>query len=182
MQMAVGGARMMGAEVREALEVLAADSAQMSNPSTAARTVLFTFRLGQALHRRRRRGILYFAWKCADLVLLRAILGAELPATVTAGPGLDLPHVARGVSIDPEVVIGTNVIIHPFTTIGRDGRSHAPQIGDSASIGTGSRVIGAVVVGARATVGANSLVLADVPAGAIAIGVPARILRGEREL
>jgi serine O-acetyltransferase len=57
-----------------------------------------------------------------------------------------------------------------------DGRVDSPVVGDDVSIGAGARVIGAVTVGPGATIGANAVVLQDVPAGALAVGVPARIV------
>ncbi|WP_369816338.1 DapH/DapD/GlmU-related protein [Cellulomonas sp. Leaf334] len=62
-------------------------------------------------------------------------------------------------------------------TLGGSGRSvgdGSPRVGDDVHLGAGSRVLGPVVVGDRAVVGANAVVVADVPAGAVAVGVPAR--------
>ena len=52
-----------------------------------------------------------------------------------------------------------------------------PVIGDGADIGAGACILGLVEVGRGATVGANAVVLEDVPEGAVAVGVPARVLR-----
>jgi serine O-acetyltransferase len=118
-------------------------------------------------------------WRLADTVYLRVVMGAEFPPSARIGPGLALPHAGRGVSIDPDARIGAHCMIFPFVTIGRDGRSASPCVGDDVSMGTGARILGPVTVGSGAHVGANSVVIRDVPAGATAFGVPARILRQE---
>jgi serine O-acetyltransferase len=61
-------------------------------------------------------------------------------------------------------------------TIGESDRRGVPVIGDDVFIGAGAKVLGPIRIGHGARVAANSLVIADVPDGATAIGVPARIL------
>ena len=56
-----------------------------------------------------------------------------------------------------------------------DGRMDSPSIGDSVTIGAGARVLGPIHVGDEALVGANAVVLDDVPAAHLAVGVPARV-------
>ncbi|MGH9297968.1 MAG: serine O-acetyltransferase [Acidimicrobiales bacterium] len=73
--------------------------------------------------------------------------------------------------------IGRNCWIHHGVTLGWDYRaSRGPIIGDGVFIGTGAAVLGEVTVGDGARIGANAVVLCDVPAGATAVGAPARIL------
>ena len=77
--------------------------------------------------------------------------------------------------IDGFVRIGAGARIRPFVTIGLiDGRMKGPRIGPNVKIGTGAKVLGPVVLGERAHVGANAVVLRDVPAATTVIGVPAR--------
>jgi serine O-acetyltransferase len=93
---------------------------------------------------------------------------------VVVAPGLYLLH--GQVVIDGFTEIGPNARIAPFVTIGlREGAFEGPVIGAGVSIGTGSKVLGRVRVGDRAQIGANAVVLTDVPAGATAVGVPARV-------
>jgi serine O-acetyltransferase len=94
---------------------------------------------------------------------------------VVIGPGLYLAH--GGVVIDGITQLGQDVVVFPGVTIGLvAGEFTGPTIGDGARIGTGAKVIGPVSVGDRAQVGANAVVRCDVPAGATAVGVPARVI------
>lgn len=95
---------------------------------------------------------------------------------VVVHPGLDLVH--GQVVIDGIVEIHSGVSVFPFATIGLIAGSRAgPTVRAGAKIGSGAKVLGEVEVGEGARVGANSVVIQDVPAGATAVGVPARIAR-----
>ena len=68
---------------------------------------------------------------------------------------------------------------HGVTLGGRStntGKRH-PTVGDGVTIGAGARILGPVVIGARTQVGANAVVVKDVPADSVAVGVPARVRR-----
>lgn len=91
---------------------------------------------------------------------------------VQVDPGLYLPH--GQIVIAGATRIGSNVAIRPFVTIGlREGNPIGPKIASGALIGTGAKVIGPVQVGSGAWIGANAVVMTDVPDGAVAVGVPA---------
>ncbi len=93
---------------------------------------------------------------------------------VVIEPGFCLLH--GQVVIDGLVEIGRGTVIAPFVTIGlRAGELQGPTIGRRVHVGTGAKVIGAVQVGAAATIGANAVVVDDVPAGETVVGAPARI-------
>lgn len=90
-------------------------------------------------------------------------------------PGVRIPH--GQVVIDGMVEIHPGVAVRPWVTIGlRAGVFQGPTIERGASIGTGAKLIGPVTVGAHAEVGANAVVVRDVPAGTTAVGIPARPL------
>jgi len=91
------------------------------------------------------------------------------------GPGFVLIH-STGVVINGSVRGGTNVHLEHQVTIGADRRS-SPMLGDDVFVGAGAKIIGGITVGSRTRVGANAVVLADVPPDATAVGVPARIIR-----
>ena len=109
-----------------------------------------------------------------------AVFGIEVALRCRIGPGLYLPH-THGTVIGA-VEIGTNVSIYQGVTLGaRDldvtfAPSHRPTIGDDVLLGAGAVVLGGVRVGNGAVVGANTVVMDDVPAGCLAVGVPARII------
>jgi serine O-acetyltransferase len=95
-------------------------------------------------------------------------------------PGVYLVH--GQVVIDGITEIGYGVVIAPFVTVGlRAGNFQGPVIEDHVHIGTGAKVIGPIRVGAGATIGANAVVVDDVPAGATVTGAPARPIEGSPE-
>lgn len=92
---------------------------------------------------------------------------------VIVAPGVLLPH--GQVVIDGLVEIHEGVRIRPFVTIGlREGELKGPRILRNVKIGTGAKVIGPIWVGEGAVIGANAVVVDDVPAGATVVGIPAR--------
>jgi serine O-acetyltransferase len=106
----------------------------------------------------------------------RGVEGLEMGTTVI-GPGLFISH-GQGTVLSAER-IGANLQVHQGVTIGWDYRGERrPVIGDDVFIGAGAKVLGAVTVGDGARIGANAVVVSDVPAGATAVGVPARIVPG----
>lgn len=108
--------------------------------------------------------------------------GLSIGPHVDLGDGVYFPH--GQVVIDGIVGIGRNCVIAPWVTIGlstkRDDHGNAivvgPTIGDWVAVGTGAKLLGPIKIGAGARIGANAVVLTDVPAGATAVGVPARVL------
>ncbi len=96
------------------------------------------------------------------------------------GPGLVLIH-SSGVVINGQVRGGERVFIEHQVTIGAE-RRQSPVLGNDVFVGAGARLIGAVHVGDGARVGANAVVLDDVPAHATAVGVPARVAARRKEV
>lgn len=90
-------------------------------------------------------------------------------------PGVYIPH--GQIVVDGITEIGAGAVLSPFVTLGlRGGILLGPKVGSRAIIGTGAKVIGSVRIGDGANVGANAAVLDDVPDGATAVGVPARVV------
>jgi serine O-acetyltransferase len=107
---------------------------------------------------------------CCNCIIGR---GAEF------GPGLVLIH-SMGVVINGAVRGGRGVLIEHQVTIGAERRK-APVLGDDVFVGAGAKVLGGIVVGDGARIGANAVVLHDVPARHTAVGVPARMVAQDRE-
>ena len=90
------------------------------------------------------------------------------------GPGFVLIH-SSGVVINGDVRGGSGVHIEHQVTIGAEGRQ-SPLIGNDVFIGAGAKIIGDVKIGDGARIGANAVVIDDVPAHQTAVGIPARIV------
>ena len=90
------------------------------------------------------------------------------------GPEFVLIH-ATGIVINGQVRGGSRIHIEHQVTIGAEGRN-SPRLGDDVFIGAGAKIIGPVVVGSHTRIGANAVVIGDVPDYATAVGVPARLV------
>ena len=103
------------------------------------------------------------------------IAGADIPLDCQLGGGLLMPH-PNGIVIHPQAEVGPNCLIFQQVTLGVGGRPGTPRIGGHVDIGAGAKILGGVTVGDHARIGANAVVLDDVPPGASAVGIPARIV------
>jgi len=110
--------------------------------------------------------------------LLRILFGVVLPPSVCLGRDVLIGYQGLGTVIHATARIGDRVTIGTNVTIGgRSGRKGVPTIEADVYIGTGARLLGPIVIGRGAQIGANAVVLTDVPAGAVFAGVPARAIR-----
>ena len=110
-----------------------------------------------------------------------AVTGCELPLNGRLGTGLRLPH-PIGIVIHPEAVVGENCLIMHNVTLGtRGGVGGAgrglPVLGRGVDVGPGAQILGGVTIGDGAQIGANAVVTSDVPARAVAVGIPARVVK-----
>jgi len=103
------------------------------------------------------------------------LTGIDLPCEVTVGRRFRIEHFG-GIIISGDAVIGDDVIIRNGVTIGmkKIGDPGSPVIGNRVEIGAGAKIIGRIHVGDDSQIGANAVVIRDVPAGHIAVGIPAR--------
>lgn len=135
---------------------------------------VWAYRLG---HRLWLRGGL---WRLVARVLMtavRAVTGVEIHPAAVIGRRFFIDH-GMGVVIGETAEVGDDVMIYHGVTLG--GRSlkkvkRHPTVGSRVTIGAGARVLGPVYIGDDVQIGANSVVVKDVPAGAIATGIPATV-------
>lgn len=126
-----------------------------------------------------RRGPLAWAGRKWNTLLHRlwsVICGAEIPINIALGGGLIMPH-PNGIVIHHKAVIGPNCLLFQQVTLGVGGPiPGAPIVGGHVDIGAGAKVLGGVRLGDHCRIGANAVVIRDVPEGATAVGVPARVV------
>lgn len=107
------------------------------------------------------------------------VTGADIPLTTTIGGGLILPH-PNGVVIHPDATIGPNCIIFQQVTLGTN-KGGVPRLEGHVDVGPGARLLGGISIGAHAVIGTNAVVLNDVGAGMVAVGIPAKEIRKRDE-
>jgi serine O-acetyltransferase len=104
---------------------------------------------------------------------IEIITGISIPAQATIGKGLRIHHFG-GIIVHSTAVVGECCTIYHGVTLGdRGGWGGAPRVGDRVLIGAGAKLIGEIVIGDDCVIGANAVVHTSVPAGHIAVGVPA---------
>lgn len=119
-------------------------------------------------------------WRLAARVLMtavRAVTGVEIHPAAVIGRRFFIDH-GMGVVIGETAEVGDDVMLYHGVTLG--GRSlkkvkRHPTVGSRVTIGAGARILGPVYIGDDAQIGANSVVVKDIPTGAIATGIPATI-------
>lgn len=112
----------------------------------------------------------------------RFLTGVEIHPGATIGKNFIIDH-GTGVVIGETTVIGKNVLIYHGVTLGGTGNDchvkRHPSICDEVMIAAGAKILGNIQVGYKAKIGANAVVLKDVPPYATAVGIPARIIQKE---
>jgi serine O-acetyltransferase len=103
-----------------------------------------------------------------------AVAGADIPLNCQIGGGLLLPH-PNGVVVHPDAKIGPNCLLFQQVTIGDNGRG-APVLMGHVDVGAGAKLLGPIIIGEHARIGANAVVTNDVPPQATVVGIPGRIL------
>lgn len=117
------------------------------------------------------------------MTLVRAVTGVEIHPGATIGRRFFIDH-GMGVVIGETAEVGDDVMLYHGVTLG--GRSLAkvkrhPTLGDRVTVGAGARILGAIYVGDDVQIGANSVVVKDIPAGAVATGIPAAVRFPDRQ-
>ncbi len=124
---------------------------------------------------RHRLGVLALVFNKLNTVFSNCIIGRG----ADFGERFVLIH-ATGIVVNADVRGGDGVFLEHQVTIGAE-RRQAPTLGNDVFVGAGARIIGAVHVGDGARVGANAVVVHDVPAHCTAVGVPARVIARPHE-
>ncbi len=135
--------------------------------------VLRIYRVAHWLHCRR---VPFIPWLLKSFN--RIVFAVVLPPSAQIGKEVLLSYEGLGTVIHRRAVIGDGAIIGTGVTIGgRSGSKNVPVIGTGVLIGSGAKILGDISIGAYASIGANAVVLHDVPEYAVAVGIPARIVR-----
>ena len=111
--------------------------------------------------------------------LCRFFTGIEIHPGATIGRGFFIDH-GMGVVIGETSEIGDNVTLFQGVTLGGTGKERGkrhPTIGNNVVIGTGAKILGAIRIGDHVRIGANSVVLQDVPPYSTVVGIPGRVVR-----
>lgn len=110
--------------------------------------------------------------------LTRIVFSVVLPPSAKVGRGVTLAYQGLGTVIHARAVIGNNVYIGPGVTIGgRSGHERVPVLEDNVYVGAGAKILGPITISRNVVIGANAVVLKDVPPNVVVAGVPARIIK-----
>jgi serine O-acetyltransferase len=134
---------------------------------------LMFYRISHGLYKMK----FYFLARLLSQVV-RFFTGIEIHPGARIGRGLFIDH-GMGVVIGETAEIGDNVTIYHGVTLGGTGKDKGkrhPTIGNNVVIGSGAKVLGPIYIADYVRIGANAVVLTDVPESATAVGIPARII------
>ena len=159
-------------------------AAQKKDP--AAKSFLEILFLYQGLHALVSHRVAHFFYRVHLYFIARALsqvarwlTGIEIHPGARIGKGLFIDH-GMGVVIGETAIIGDNVLIYQGVTLGgtglEKGKRH-PTIGNNVVIGTGAKVLGNISIGDNSYIGANAVVIKDVPPNSTVVGVPGKITK-----
>jgi serine O-acetyltransferase len=114
---------------------------------------------------------------------IRIAFAAVIPYQASIGKGTRFGYQGLGIVIHKNSVIGCNCRINQGVTIG--GTSHKPQlpiIGDNVILSSGCKIIGSVVIGDNCVIGTNAVVVKNIPARSVAVGVPAKVIKEDIDI
>ncbi|MBS1220393.1 MAG: putative serine acetyltransferase CysE [Proteobacteria bacterium] len=148
------------------------------DPARQGLWVMVVYRFGRwryGIHNRWLRLPFSILYKILKL-LSQILTGIDLPCEVTVGRRFRIEHFGD-IIISGDTVFGDDVVIRNGVTVGlkRTNERGAPVIGNRVDIGAGAKVLGPIRIGDDVAIGANAVVLQDVPPNSLAIGVPAQI-------
>jgi serine O-acetyltransferase len=157
------------------LEGLRASAQLPPGPVALLRAVLFTDSFTLVALQRARELAMRRRIPLGNSVLRRLqqlVGGIELGSNITLGEGVFFVHPV-GVVIGGDARIGNRVRFYGSNTVGTAHDDGYPTIEDDVWVGAGARILGPITVGARSRIGANAVVVTDIPPDSIAVGIPA---------
>ena len=145
------------------------------------------YRFGHARLRYRSK-LIRVPWYVVHLVLLKmseVLFGISIGAPARIGRRLNIEHFG-GIIVHGNSVIGDDCMIRQGVTLGNrhmDRPLEAPILGNRVNVGAGAKILGSVRIGDDVSIGANAVVLTDIPSGCVAVGIPAKVVgpSGKRE-
>ena len=155
------------------------------NVSPKGKLLMVAFRLvhGIAIRRRANRFMWFLGlpFILAYRIVFEGILCVELPAGTEVGAALAVHH-GHALVVNPRTCIGSYCVLRQSTTIGAKLLANgmegpSPVLGDRVDVGANVVILGGITIGDDSTIGAGSVVVHDVPAGAVVVGNPARIVK-----
>jgi serine O-acetyltransferase len=138
---------------------------------------LLMYRLYHFTDRKRLSLITFFLYEYS-----KRRYGVDIAPRARIEGGVRIAH-CSDIVIGPNAGIGYGTVIFNGVTLGKKypgAKGGMPQVGKNVTLGTGAKLLGEIVVGDGARIGANSVVMISVPAGATAVGAPAKI-KGQKE-
>ena len=131
------------------------------------------YRFGNWCYRNKIPFLPKLIWKMGYL-----LFNSSVPSSVTIGKGSKFAYGGIGIVIHARTVIGMNCMIGQNVTIGgKSGWYEVPIIGDNVEISAGARILGPIKIGSNVIIGANAVVVKDVPDNCIVAGIPAKIIK-----
>lgn len=145
-----------------------------------SKNAVFLYRLAKGLYEK--------GYKILPVLITNRLVklyGLHVSLKAQIGVGIEFRHI-NGVVIGDGVKIGENVVIYQQVTLGGqnlgDGKKgNYPIIGDNVTIFSGAKILGSVKVGEGSIIGANSVVIKDIPNYSVVAGVPAKVIRNLKE-
>lgn len=157
----------------------------------AARSKIEVFLLYPSIHARIMHFLSHFLYKHKLFFLARVVsqiarllTGIEIHPGATLGEAILIDH-GMGVVIGETAEIGNRVTIYHGTTLGGTGKDKGkrhPTVLDDVIIGAGTKVLGPITIGNKVKIGANSVVLKDIPDGATVVGVAAKVVKIKNDI
>lgn len=108
--------------------------------------------------------------------MMQLVLGCTIPYSADLGGGVNIAHF-HGIVIHHKSSIGENTVIYQNVTLGGRNGKPGPRVGKNCVIGAGACILGDIEIGNNVNIGANAVVLENIPDNCTAVGVPARIIK-----